>query len=160
MKTGGRPKPMVVLELVNTPPPKRGPRYSYRPLPGSGQSFKNAWSYHTFSVLKSPTTSMVSGSGMARGRVEVHRGGVGQGRKVEIDFASRFPPRHLETCRPEISKLDLGTIENGSAACDLPPEGPKKKSWADLTHLAHFADLAKISAQTCKKSVPGEGAPT
>ena len=39
----------------------------------------------------------------------------------------------------------------------------KKKSWADLTHLAHFtdlADLAKISAQKCKKSVPGEGAPT
>ena len=50
-----------------------------------------------------------------------------------------FPRRHLETCRPEISKLDLGTIENGSAASDLPPEGPKKKSWADLTHLAHFA---------------------
>ena len=74
-----------------------------------------------------------------------------------------FPPRHLETCRPEISKLDLRTIENGSAACDLPSEGPKKKSWADLTHLVHFADLAdlaKISAQKCKKSVPGEGAPT
>ena len=65
--------------------------------------------------------------------------------------------------RAKMSKLDLGTIENGSAACDLPPEGPKKKSWADLTHLAHLADLAdlaKISAQKCKKSVPGEGAPT
>ena len=59
--------------------------------------------------------------------------------RAEIDFASRFPPRHLETCRPEISKLDLGSIENGSAASDLPPEGPKKKDWADLMHLAHFA---------------------
>ena len=80
-----------------------------------------------------------------------------------IDFASRFPPRHLETCRPEISKLDLGTIKNETAASDLPPKGPKKKSWADLTHLAHFADLAdlaKISAQKCKKSVPAEGTPT
>ena len=63
-------------------------------------------------------------------------------RRNEIDFASRFPPRHLETCRPEISKLDLGTIKNGSAASDLPPEGPKKKSWADLTHLAHISKLA------------------
>ena len=71
----------------------------------------------------------------------------------------------------------------------------KKKSWADLTHLAHFTDLAdlarlnveggmrtsciswisctsyisriwwislisQISAQKCKKSVPGEGVPT
>ena len=61
------------------------------------------------------------------------------------------------------TKKKRSPIENGSAACDLPPEGPKKKSWADLTHLAHFADLAdlaKISAQKCKKSVPGEGAPT
>ena len=61
---------------------------------------------------------------------------------MQIDFASRFPPRHLETCRSEISKLDLGTIKNGSAASDLPPEGPKKKSWADLTHLAHISKLA------------------
>ena len=37
------------------------------------------------------------------------------------------------------AELSFGTIENGSAASDLPPEGPKKKSWADLTHLAHFA---------------------
>ena len=41
--------------------------------------------------------------------------------------------------RAKVSKLDLGTIENGSAASDLPPEGSKKKSWADLTHVAHFA---------------------
>ena len=63
-------------------------------------------------------------------------------RQVSSAFASRFPPRHLETCRPEISKLDLGTIKNGSAASDLPPEGPKKKSWAVLTHLAHISKLA------------------
>ena len=37
------------------------------------------------------------------------------------------------------AELSLRTTENGSAACDLPPECPKKKSWADLTHLAHFA---------------------
>ena len=37
------------------------------------------------------------------------------------------------------AELSFGTIENGSAASDLPPEGSKKKSWADLTHLAHFA---------------------
>ena len=39
-------------------------------------------------------------------------------------------------------KLSIGTIENASAASDLPPEGPKKKSWADLTHLAHISKLA------------------
>ena len=66
-------------------------------------------------------------------------------------------------------KLSLVTIKNGSAMSDLPPEGQKKKSWADLmhwthlTHLAHFADLAdlaKISDQKCKKSVLGEAPPT
>ena len=40
------------------------------------------------------------------------------------------------------------------------PRESEKKRWADLTHLAHFADLAKILDQICKKSVPGEGAPT
>ena len=38
-----------------------------------------------------------------------------------------------------MSEIDLGSIKNGSAASDLPPEGSKKKSWADLTHLAPFA---------------------
>ena len=37
------------------------------------------------------------------------------------------------------AELSFGTIENGSAASDLPPEGSKKKSWADLAHLEHFA---------------------
>ena len=38
-----------------------------------------------------------------------------------------------------MSEIELGTIKNGSAASDLPPEGSKKKSWSDLAHLAHFA---------------------
>ena len=28
------------------------------------------------------------------------------------------------------SKIDFGSIQNGSAAPDLPPEGPKKERWA------------------------------
>ena len=40
--------------------------------------------------------------------------------------------------------LSLGTIKNESAASDLPSEGPKKKRWADLTHLAHFEELANF----------------
>ena len=39
----------------------------------------------------------------------------------------------------KITEIDHGSIENGSAASDLPPEGPKKKKSVDLTHLAHFA---------------------
>ena len=82
-----------------------------------------------------------------------------------IDFASRFPPRHLETCRPEISEIDIGTIKNGFAASDLPPEGPKKKRWADLTHLVHFADLAELVnfghfADVLNITSPAEGVPT
>ena len=34
------------------------------------------------------------------------------------------------------------SIKNGSAASDLPPEDSKKKSWADLTHLAHLTKLS------------------
>ena len=64
-----------------------------------------------------------------------------------------FPRRHLETRRPEISKLDLGTIKNGSAASDLPPEGPKKKNWADLTHLTHFAKSKPRDYQKWIRSV-------
>ena len=32
--------------------------------------------------------------------------------------------------RTNNSKLDLGSIENGCAAFDLPPEGQKKEHWA------------------------------
>ena len=45
----------------------------------------------------------------------------------------------MEVLQPKMSEIDLGSIKNGSAASDLPPEGSKKKSWSDLTHLAHFA---------------------
>ena len=43
-------------------------------------------------------------------------------------------------------KLDLGTIKNGSAASDLPPEGPKKKSWADLCNGSCFFNSMGIDA--------------
>ena len=58
-----------------------------------------------------------------------------------------------------MSKLDLGTIKNGSAASDLPPEGPKKKSWADLTHLAHISKLAlgTIKNGSAVSDLPPEG---
>ena len=48
-------------------------------------------------------------------------------RESEIDFASRFPPRHLETCRPEISKLDLGTIKMKPQRPIYPQRVPTKK---------------------------------
>ena len=32
--------------------------------------------------------------------------------------------------RPTRSKIDIGSIKNGCAASDLPPEGQKKESWA------------------------------
>ena len=44
-----------------------------------------------------------------------------------------------------MSEIDVGSIKNGSAASDLPPEGLKKERWADLTHLVHVADLAHFS---------------
>ena len=34
------------------------------------------------------------------------------------------------------SKLDLGTIKNGSAASDLPPEGPPKERWVELNKIS------------------------
>ena len=49
------------------------------------------------------------------------------------------------------AELSFGTIENVFAASDLPPEGPKKKSWADLMHLAHFADLADLARLEFRK---------
>ena len=42
-------------------------------------------------------------------------------------------------CRTNNSKLDLGSIENGCAAFDLPPEGPKKERWAIWLILVGFA---------------------
>ena len=45
---------------------------------------------------------------------------------------------------PKNVKIDIGSMKNVSAASDLPPEGPKKKRWADLTHLAHFEELANF----------------
>ena len=50
------------------------------------------------------------------------------------------------------SKIEHGSIENGSAVSDLPPEGPKKERWADLAHLAHFGNLAHFSGFTTQDS--------
>ena len=61
--------------------------------------------------------------------------GVGIGGEKEIDFASRFPPRHIATFRPEMAEIDVGSMKNGSAASDLPPEGSKKKRWVDLRNF-------------------------
>ena len=36
----------------------------------------------------------------------------------------------FETWRQNNSKVDFGSIENGCAAFDLPPEGQKKERWA------------------------------
>ena len=52
-----------------------------------------------------------------------------------------------------MSEIDLGTIKNGSAASDLPPKGSKKKSWADLTHLARFAKTKPRDYQKWIRSV-------
>ena len=52
----------------------------------------------------------------------------------------------------KITEKDHGSIENGSAASDLPPEGSKKKRWADLAHLAHFGNLAHFSGFRTQKS--------
>ena len=41
---------------------------------------------------------------------------------------SRF--RGFETWRQNNSKVNFGSIENGCAAFDLPPEGQKKERWA------------------------------
>ena len=41
-----------------------------------------------------------------------------------------------EADRKNNSKLDLGTIKNGSAASDLRPEGPKKERWVDLCKIS------------------------
>ena len=73
----------------------------------------------------------------------------------------RFTPRGSEKralgcfmqCRSKMSKIDLGSIKNGSAASDLPPEGSKKKSWADLTHLEHFAKTKPRDYQKWIRSV-------
>ena len=64
-----------------------------------------------------------------------------------------------------ITEIDLGSIENGSAASDLPPEGPKKERWADLTHLAHVEELANFRdfahlADVLNITSPAEGVPT
>ena len=51
-----------------------------------------------------------------------------------------------------MSEIDLGSIKNGSAASDLPPEGSKKKSWADLMHVVH---LAKTKPRDYQKWIRG-----
>ena len=48
---------------------------------------------------------------------------------------------------------------------DLPPKGPKNESWADLTHLAHFEELANFGdiahlADVLNITSPAEGVPT
>ena len=65
----------------------------------------------------------------------------------------------------KIIETDLGSIENESAASDLPSKGSKKKRWADLTHLVHFADLAELVnfghfADVLNITSPAEGVPT
>ena len=65
-------------------------------------------------------------------------------------------------------EIDHGSIENGSAASDLPPEGSKKERWADLAHLAHFEELAEFAnfadfahlADALNITSPAEGVPT
>ena len=48
-----------------------------------------------------------------------------------IDFASRFPPRQLEArgFGAKILELGIESMKIESGACDLPPEGSKKKSY-------------------------------
>ena len=48
----------------------------------------------------------------------------------------------LETWTKITRVLVHGSIKNGSAASDLPPEGPKQERWGDLTHLEHISKLA------------------
>ena len=52
----------------------------------------------------------------------------------------------------KIVEIDHGSIENGSAASDLPPKGSKKKRWADLAHVPHFGNLAHFSGFTTQDS--------
>ena len=52
----------------------------------------------------------------------------------------------------KIIEIDFGSIENGSAASDLPPKGSKKKRWADLAHVAHFGILVQLSGFTTQNS--------
>ena len=47
--------------------------------------------------------------------------------RSKIDFASRFPPRHLDALHPKMPDIDIGSMKNGSAESDLLPEGPKKE---------------------------------
>ena len=61
----------------------------------------------------------------------------------------------------QFSKIYLGSIKNGSAASDLPPEGPKKERWADLTHLGGFRRFRRFRAfGGCTEcNVAGRGRP-
>ena len=67
----------------------------------------------------------------------------------------------------KIIDIDHGSIENGTAVSDLPREGPKKEHWADLTHLAHFEELANFRdfrdsahlADVLNITSPAEGVP-
>ena len=69
--------------------------------------------------------------------------GAQSGKVLPVPARSSLLKRPDGRCRrlglSRSAELSFGTIENGSAASDLPPEGSKKKSWDDLTHLAHSA---------------------
>ena len=55
------------------------------------------------------------------------------------------------------AELSFGTIGNGSAASDLPPEGPKKKSWAELAHISPKVSFRTIENGSAACDLPPEG---